>query len=306
MQHYWSLDSVQLQDAWITIGSFDGVHLGHQEIIQKLVTGAHAHGAPAVVLTFNPSPAVVLGKRPEQYYLTTPEERAELLGSLGVDIVITHHFTRQVAAITARDFISQLKSQFGLRHLCVGHDFALGRNREGDVKLLTKLGEEFDYQVQVVPPLEISGEVVSSSRIRVCLGDGDVAQANELLGRPYRVKGDVISGDGRGKTIGIPTANLSVWSKRALPVAGVYVCYAHINGISWKAVTNIGIRPTFENQSVSQHVETHILDFNEDIYGQVVLLDFYSYIRPEKRFKDVHALVEQIQRDITQTRKILN
>lgn len=306
MQHYWSLDSVQLQDAWITIGSFDGVHLGHQEIIQKLVTGAHAQGAPAVVLTFDPSPAVVLGKRPEPFYLTTPEERAELLGSLGVDIVITHHFTRQVAAITASDFISHLKSQLGLQHLCVGHDFALGRDRVGDVKFLTNLGKELNYQVQVVPPLEISGEVVSSSRIRACLVNGDVEQANKLLGRPYRVKGEVVSGDGRGKTIGIPTANLSVWSKRALPVAGVYVCYANINGISWKAVTNIGVRPTFENRSVSQHVETHILDFNEEIYGQVILLDFHSYIRSEKRFKDINGLVEQIRRDITQTRKILN
>ena len=305
MQHYWSLGSVQLHDAWITIGSFDGVHLGHQKIINKLVAGAHAQGAPAVVLTFDPSPAVVLGKRPEPYYLTTPEERALLLGDLGVDIVITYPFTRDVATISARNFISNLKSQLGVRHLCVGHDFALGRNREGDVNFLTKLGEEFDYQVEVVSPLEISDEVVSSSRIRARLLDGDVEQAKSLLGRPHRVKGEVVSGDGRGKTIGIPTANLSVWSKRALPSAGVYVCNAQVNGINWGAVTNIGVRPTFENRLVTQRVETHILDFNKDIYGQNVLLDFHSYIRAEQRFKDVDALVQQIHKDITTTRKIL-
>lgn len=303
MQHYWSLESVQLQAAWITIGSFDGVHLGHQEIIKKLVTGAHARGVPAVVLTFDPSPAVILGKRPEPNYLTTPEERAEFLGGLGVDVVITHQFTQQIAAIKARDFISFLKSQLGLQHLCVGHDFALGHNREGDVKFLTQLGEELNYQVSVVDPLEICGGVVSSSRIRACLVDGDIEQANMLLGRPYRIRGEVISGDGRGKTIGIPTANLAIWSKRALPGAGVYVCHADINGESWKAVTNIGVRPTFENHLVSQRVETHILDFNKDIYGQVLYLDFYSYIRAEKRFKDIESLVKQIHSDIAQAEK---
>ncbi len=305
MQHYWSLDSVQLKDAWITIGSFDGVHLGHQKIIHKLVAGAHAQGSPALVLTFDPSPAVVLGKRPEPYYLTTPEERAILLGELGVDIVVTHPFTPDVASISAKNFVSNLKSQLGLRYLCVGHDFALGHNREGDVTFLTQLGEELDYQVEVIPPLEIANEVVSSSRIRAYLLDGDVEQAKKLLGRPYRLKGEVVSGDGRGKTIGIPTANLSVWSKRAIPKAGVYACNAQINGINWRAVTNIGVRPTFKSRTVTQRVETHILDFNGDIYGQNVLLDFHSYIRSEQRFKDVDALVQQIQRDITTSRKIL-
>lgn len=305
MQHYWSLDSVQLKDTWITIGSFDGVHLGHQKIIHKLVAGAHAQGSPALILTFDPSPAVVLGKRPEPYYLTTPEERATLLGELGVDFVVTHPFTRDLASMSAKDFITKLKSQFGLRYLYVGHDFALGHNREGDVTFLSQLGEEFDYQVEVIPPLEITGEVVSSSKIRAYLLAGDVKQANKLLGRPYRVRGEVVSGDGRGKTIGIPTANLSLWSKRAIPKAGVYACNAQVNGINWRAVTNIGVRPTFENRLATQRVETHILDFDKDIYGESIYLDFHSYIRSEQRFKDVDALIQQIQRDITLSREIL-
>jgi riboflavin kinase/FMN adenylyltransferase len=229
-----------------------------------------------------------------------------LLGELGVDFVVTHPFTHDLASMSAKDFITNLKSQFGLRYLYVGHDFALGHNREGDVTFLSQLGEEFDYRVEVIPPLEITGEVVSSSKIRAYLLAGDVKQANKLLGRPYRIKGEVVSGDGRGKTIGIPTANLSLWSKRAIPKAGVYACKAHVNGINWRAVTNIGVRPTFENGLATQRVETHILDFDKDIYGETIYLDFHSYIRSEQRFKDVDALIQQIRRDITTSRKILS
>ena len=153
--------------------------------------------------------------------------------------------------------------------------------------------------------IEITGEVVSSSKIRAYLLAGDVKQANKLLGRPYRVRGEVVPGDGRGKTIGIPTANLSLWSKRAIPKAGGYACKAQVNGIDWRAVTNIGVRLTFENRLATQRVETHILDFDKDIYGETIYLDFHSYIRSEQRFKDVDALIRQIQRDITLSREIL-
>ena len=200
----------------------------------------------------------------------------------------------------------RLKSHLGLSHLCVGHDFALGKNREGNVQALRHLGESLGYQLQVIPPYKIDGKVVSSSRIRACLVKGDVKQCSRLLGRPYQIKGKVIPGDGRGKTIGIPTANLSIWSKRALPQAGVYVCKAHVNGIGWGAVTNIGLRPTFEEQSNFQRVETHVLDFDKDIYGQEIQLDFISYIRAERRFEGAGALVEQIQVDISQARKALS
>jgi riboflavin kinase/FMN adenylyltransferase len=168
------------------------------------------------------------------------------------------------------------------------------------------MGKEFGYQVEVLPPLKYDDEVVSSSRIRACLVERSVEQAMQLLGRPYQINGEVISGDGRGKTIGIPTANLSIWPKRALPDAGVYVCKARVNGGIWGAVTNIGVRPTFENQPVFQRVETHILDFDEDIYGQKVHLDFLSFIRAERRFEGIEALVEQIKKDISQARKDLS
>lgn len=306
MVHYLSLDSVQLQDAWLTIGSFDGVHLGHQEIIGRLVAGAHKTGIPAVVLTFYPHPAVVLGKRTEPVYLTNPQDRANLLGGLGVDVVITHPFNHDVARMSASEFMARLKSHLGVSRLCVGQDFALGRNREGDVPTLRHIGEQMGYQVQDVTPYIIDGIVVSSSRIRASLIDGNVEQASRLLGRPYQIIGEVVFGDGKGKSMGVPTANLSVWSERALPKAGVYVCRAYVNGLAWGAVTAIGKGSTHMNQPVTKIVETHILDFNEEIYGQEIALDFLTYLSANHRFNNVGALVEKIQDYISQAGKVLN
>jgi riboflavin kinase/FMN adenylyltransferase len=305
MQHFRSLDGVQLQKVWLTIGSFDGVHRGHQEVIRRLVEGADNAEALAVVLTFFPHPAIILKKRQKPFYLTTPEERARLLGRLGVDVVVTYPFTLDVAQLSALDFVRLLRSHLGLRHLCVGHDFALGRNREGDVNKLRKLGEEFDFEVDVVMPVEFENEVISSSEIRACLADGKIKLANQLLGRPYQLSGEVVAGDGRGRTIGIPTANLSIWEEKAIPKSGVYVCRVNVNGIARAAVTNIGYRPTFESQLTSPLVETHILDFEADIYGQEVKLDFIAYLREEQRFDNADALVRQIELDISQVGKYL-
>ena len=306
MRHLQSLESASLQDAWLTIGTFDGVHRGHQEIVRRVVAGARQAGAPAVALTFFPPPALVLKKRSEPYYLTAPDERAELLGELGIDVVITHPFTPELAAVTAYDFMAMLKKHLGLKHLCVGYDFALGRGREGDVDRLKQLGEEFGYTVDAVSAVQVEGQVVSSSLIRLHLAQGDIEEVARLLGRPYRVIGEVVQGDGRGKSLGIPTANLSVWAERAIPKAGVYVCQAQVNGRMWGAVTNVGVRPTFENQPVQPRVESHIFDFNEDIYGQQVLLDFLAHLRGEARFPNPQALVEQIHKDIHQARDYFN
>lgn len=303
MRHYQNLESVSLQDAWLTIGTFDGVHRGHQEIVKRVVAGARQAGASAVALTFFPPPALVLKKRSEPYYLTSPDERAELLGELGMDVVITHPFTRELAAVSAYDFVALLKKHLGLRHLIVGYDFALGRGREGNVDRLKQLGEEFGYTVDPVSAVQVEGKVVSSSLIRAHLATGEIEEVARLLGRPYRVSGEVVLGDGRGKSLGIPTANLSVWAERAIPKAGVYVCQAGVNGRVWGAVTNVGVRPTFENQPVQPRVESHIFDFDQDIYGQQVQLDFLAHLRDEVRFPNPQALVEQIHQDIHQARQ---
>ena len=197
MQHFRSLKDIQVQDAWLTIGSFDGIHSGHQEILRRLTSGAHAVNAPAIVLTFYPHPAVVLGKRKKAQYLTTPDEQAELLAALDVDYLITHPFTQDVAAQTARHFLSRVKNHLGLRQLWVGHDFAMGHNRAGDVPMLHRLGIALGFQVQVVPPVLLEGEIVSSSYIRSLLKSGKLNEANRLLGRSYSLRGQVVQGQGR-------------------------------------------------------------------------------------------------------------
>ena len=305
MQHFFALDNVRLEGVWLTIGSFDGVHRGHQEIIRSLTAEAHQHGASAVVLTFFPHPAEVLRGRDFPFYLTTPEEKAEILGDLGVDVVITHPFNREVAATPAAEFMNQLHRHLGMRHLKVGHDFALGRNRTGDAQALSEIGETLGYTVEQIPPFLWDDQVVSSSRIRFLLGAGQVAEAAELLGRSFSITGQVVLGDQRGRTIGFPTANLDPWQMRAIPAAGVYVCRTAVDGITYDAVTNIGVRPTFEANPVPPRVEAHLLDFNGNLYGSSLKLEFIQRLRGEQRFTSVNELINQIHRDVEATRQIL-
>ena len=305
MRHYLTLEGLSLEDTWLTVGTFDGVHRGHQEIVHQLAAGAHQLGYPAVVLTFYPHPAVVLGKRSDPFYLTTPEERAVLLGECGADIVITLPFDHQLAETSAHDFVSRLSQHLGMHYLVIGQDFALGKDREGNAARLGELGIEFGYTLEVFPPIQIDGEIVSSSRIRAALAAGDLKLVTRLLGRPFAVSGRVVSGDGRGSTIGIPTANLELWVERAIPKAGVYVSQATVNGEVWGAVTNVGVRPTFETQPVPLRVETHLLDFTGDLYGKEMRLNFLRRLRDEQRFPDIQALVEQIQSDIHTARQVL-
>ncbi len=302
MQHFYTLEEVRVQNAWLTIGAFDGVHLGHQEIIHKLTAGARADGAPAVVLTFEPHPTAVL--RPDKMHptLTTPEERASLLEALGVDVVITHPFNREVAGRSARAFLHKLKAHLGFKQFWVGYDFAMGRNREGDIPALRAIGSEMDYALRTVSPQTSDGRVISSSQIRRLLAAGEVDEAAALLGRPYRLHGTVIEGAKRGRTIGIPTANLLAPPGRAVPGGGVYVCQAFINGQSWGAATNVGVRPTFEGADAATSIEAHLLDFAQDIYEKNIQLDFLERIRGEQHFPDVQALVTQIQADVAQVR----
>lgn len=316
MQHFSSLEEISLQNSWLTIGSFDGVHLGHQAIVRQLTAGAHAEGLPAVVLTFFPHPAVVLGKRNDPFYLSSPEEKAALLGELGVDVVVTHPFNLNVSLLSPNEFMSNVTAHLHPSHLMVGYDFALGRGRTGDVVALSKIGEELGYYLEVIQPVTSGSEVISSSQIRQALRDGNVEEAARLLGRPYAIRGEIIHGDGRGKSIGIPTANLQVWAERAIPKAGVYVCQATFElsgeekraqtGVAYGAVANVGVRPTFEKQAVAPRVEAHLLDFDRDLYGQQIRLTFLARLRDEQRFPDVQTLVKQIHADIERGKEFLS
>lgn len=305
MVHYKSLEDLYLDASWATIGSFDGVHRGHQEIIHKLVQEAHQAQGQAVVVTFFPHPAVVLRGLQGPFYLTTPDERAALLEQLGIDAVVTLHFDKQLAAQTAEEFMQNLSTHLGLKKLLVGHNFGLGRGRQGDVPTLTRLGEQMGYQVEEISPIRNGEEAISSSRVRALLSKGDVQSAAELLGRPYKVTGEVNHGDGRGHGLGIPTANLAVWNERIIPAVGVYATWAWVEGQRQLSVTNIGVRPTFESEPVYARIETHLLDFDHDLYGQTMDLEFVQFLRREQRFSSIQALLDQIHQDISRTREVL-
>ena len=305
MQHYRSLGEVTLQNSWLAIGVFDGVHRGHQQIIRRLTAGAHENNAPAVVLTFDPHPAKVFG-RGEIRMLTLPDERAALFASLGVDVVITHSFNREVADTTAFDFMQQTKEHLGLAHLVLGYDSTVGRNREGNASRLTEIGSELGYTVEVVSALSDESGVISSTEIRKLIATGNVAEAARLMGHPYSLHGPVKHGDKRGRTINIPTANIEYPPDKLIPANGIYACRAYLNHHEYQAALNIGINPTFTPDKQTPNVEAHLLDFQREIYGEDVRLDFIARLRDELRFESVEKLLEQIWKDIEDTRRILN
>ena len=304
MAHYRSLEEVNLQNSWLTVGVFDGVHRGHQQIIRQLTAGAHADEAPAVVLTFYPHPATVLGGR-EIKGLTLPDERADLLAGLGVEAVITERFTRELSQVTAYEFMARLKRHLGLKHLLIGYDFALGKGREGNAPRLAEIGPELGYTVEVVSAVSDESGVISSTEIRKLIETGNVKEAAKLLGRPYSLHGPVIHGDGRGRTINVPTANIAYSSEKMIPAQGIYACWAYLNGQKHLAAINIGTNPTFTPDKETPNVEAHLLDFRREIYEQDVRLEFVARLRDELRFESVETLLEQIWKDIEDTRRIL-
>lgn len=304
VHHYTSLEGVNIRNTFLTIGSFDGIHIGHQQLICELNDNAHGVGGKSVVLTFHPHPAVILRGRTGAFYLTPPSEKVELLDKLGADIVITHPFTYELSQSTAREYISYLMNHLGFKQLLVGYDFALGKGREGNVPFLELLGKEFGFSVQVVDPVMSGGKIVSSSLIRNLISEGAVSEANKLLGRLYPVQGIVVHGDGRGKRIGIPTANLDTGDEKLIPAAGVYTCITQIQEKYLPAAVNVGTRPTFESSDMLSHVEAYILDFSGDLYGQEIKLEFIERLRGEIKYQSVEELLNQIYADIAQTRLI--
>jgi riboflavin kinase/FMN adenylyltransferase len=286
----------------LTIGVFDGVHLGHQALIRRVVESAHTSARRAAVVTFFPYPHVVLGHS-QPYCLTSIDEKLALFQQLGVDLSVVIEFTLETARMRAADFIGLLVNQLRLTELWIGHDFALGYQREGNAAFLQQAGPALGFSVNEVDAAALSGEIISSSRIREALRAGDVATARDCLGRPYGLTGAVVAGAHRGRTIGIPTANLSVWAGKATPAGGVYACIAHTGRAHCKAVTNIGVRPTFDNGAST--VEAHLLDFEGDLYGQQVALDFIARLRAEQKFHSVTELVAQVHSDIRRAREIL-
>jgi len=287
----------------LTIGVFDGVHLGHQFLIGKLKERAVEEGLLSGVVTFHRHPRLVLSPQSNITYLTSLKQRIRLLKGLGVELVLTLSFTPEMAQLGAREFVELLRRYLRVRRLVIGPDFALGRGREGGVPALKALGEELDFCVEEVPPRVYQGEVVSSTAIRGALSRGDVIKVSELLGRRFTLEGQVSKGDERGKILGFPTANLIPDPEQALPDDGVYATRAFLSETVYQAVTNIGIRPTFGGGQ--RLVEVHLLDFEGELYGRELEIELVARLRGEARFANAEELKAQIMKDVTQARAIL-
>jgi len=305
MQTYFGLPDPPFERrAHLTIGNFDGVHCGHQALVEQMARAAHAAGSMAGLLTFSPHPMAVLRPQVPLQFLTTPDERADLLAALGLDFVLVLPFTPETAALTAADFMQSLVAHVPLSALWIGPDFALGHNREGDAQALGALGIKLDFHLQIMPPFEQEGEPVRSSRIRRLLSeDGAVDRAAALLGRPYQVLGEVQLGAQRGRTLGFPTANVALEPGRLAPKFGVYACWAWRGTKGYPAAVNIGRRPTFDNGEPS--IEAYLLDFSGDLYGETLGLGFVRRLRGEQRFEDIRALATQIRADADAARSVL-
>ncbi|MCZ7545625.1 MAG: bifunctional riboflavin kinase/FAD synthetase [Anaerolineae bacterium] len=307
MNHVQKLADVYLdRPSIVTIGAFDGVHRGHQHLVRQQVALARQRNAAAVVLTFFPHPDVVIRGLRGPYYLTAPDERAALLSALGVDVVVTLPFDEALRRTRAADFVNQMVTHLHMQALWVGPDFALGYKREGNVAFLQARGQEQGFEVRVVDlkQTQREGETISSAAIREALRAGEVEKAARFLGRPYRVAGVVAKGARRGHAIGFPTANLDVWAEQLIPATGVYAGWAWVGARRVAAATNVGVRPTFE-EDARQTVEAHLLDFTGELYDQNVAFDFVGRLRGEQRFDGIEALRQQIAKDVAQTRALL-
>ncbi len=287
----------------LTIGTFDGVHRGHQHLLRQVVARARATGRLSAAISFHPHPRAVLRPEIAPTYLSLPEERAAWVAALGLDLFIILPFTRELADLTAQAFVRQLCAGLHMRELWVGPDFAMARDREGDVPRLRQLAGECGYDLHVVEPLHDAAGPISSTRIRALLAGGQVAEAADLLGRPYSVSGEVIHGFARGRQLGFRTANIAPPAERLLPADGVYAVWVTVQGRILAGVANVGIRPSFD--AGRRLIETHLLDYDGDLYGQPMAVAFAHYLRPELRFEDVGQLIAQVQADIVTARRLL-
>ncbi len=286
----------------VTVGVFDGVHRGHQHLVAMLLEQARREQLAAVAVTFNPHPRTVIQPGTVITYLTSLEERVELLQGLGLDAVAVVPFSSETAQLSAVDFCRLLTEELEMKLLVVGTDFGLGRNREGTPEVLRPLGREMGFRVEVAPLLAEDAEKVGSSSVRLALAEGDVRHVARLLGRPFSLRGPVVGGDKRGRGLGFPTANIGLGLDRALPAYGIYVTRAYVRENSYQSCTSIGVRPTFDGGDKAT-VETYIIDFDEDIYGQEIRIDLLERLRAEIRFDEVGALIAQMHRDIEDTRE---
>ncbi len=286
----------------VTIGNFDGLHQGHRSLIKRLVACAREMGAPSLVYTFDPPPRVVLAPNRRQPRIQSWPDKVRIMGELGVDQVVVERFTRSFARHPPSWFVEEiLRRRLSPRALVLGYDFRFGSDRSGDINTVRTAFP--DVPIEQVEPLEQEGGIVSSSRIRSLVNSGEVEQAARLLGCPHVVRGTVVHGAARGRSMGFPTANIET-DAELMPAQGVYACRARTNGGTWlEAVANLGTRPTFDGQGFL--VEVHLLDFSGDLYGSEMEVAFFARIRGEQAFDGLDSLRIQIEKDVEQAKALL-
>jgi riboflavin kinase/FMN adenylyltransferase len=296
----------------LAIGFFDGVHLGHLEVVRQAVALARQHGFVPAVMTFDPHPRVVLGQGEQFHTVLTPlSDKLDLLAEIGIEAAYVIHFDKAFSEVTAEQFVKSFITPLGVKATVVGFDFAFGHRGEGNAEALRLYGNG-EIQVQVVSPVYLEGEKVSSTRIRDRLAEGDCDNVTPLLGRPYEIKGVVVHGDARGRLLGFPTANVLPQQPYVIPRLGVYAIYVDVlsatgaSGSRYHGVLNIGYRPTFEAPGGMLKLEAHLFDFEGDLYGRELALTFHRFLRPEKKFESIDQLVAQISSDAAEARAILS
>ncbi len=289
----------------LAIGVFDGVHLGHQQIIRQTVTDARQHDAVALVVTFDHHPSVVVAPERVPPLIFSRSQKIRAIESLGADALLEIHFDKAFSEKTGEEFIRELARDLGKIHsVCVGADFVFGRKRSGDVALLKKLGAELDFQVHGHAAVALDGELVSSTRIREAILAGDLDAAGQMLGRPYAICGSVMTGDKIGRQLGFPTANLDV-TGLVLPPNGVYAAGTKLNYQRYRVALNIGLRPTVTTKEPQLRVEAHLLDFSGDLYGMEMEMEISAKLRAEQRFASLSKLQEQIVQDVAAVRAMV-
>ncbi len=295
-----------LPSSVLTIGNFDGVHLGHRALIDRVLQEARAAKVPSVVMTFEPHPVKVLHPDRHLKRIFDSADQALELQKLGVDLLINEPFSREFSQLPPERFVLDwIYRPFSPAKVVVGYDFSFGAGRVGSIQFLKQKALELGFEIEILPPVKVGDILVSSSRIRQALAEGDVSLAKKLLQRPFYLSGLIVKGAGRGRTLGIPTANLNTHAE-TVPAPGVYCAWAEIHGKRHPAMVNIGFNPTFQLTPHQPAIEAHLLDFSADIYGEELNLYFMARIRDEQKFSSAQALVQQIKLDILRGREILS
>jgi len=288
----------KVKNAVVTVGSFDGLHLGHFKILDEVKKVVQDLKGSSFVITFEPHPRLVLSKDFGLKILTSLSEKIKILEEAGIENLAVINFTKEFSQLTSDEFISQIiVDKIGAAHMVIGHDHKFGKDRLGNVQKLSEVGKLYNFSVAEVPPVSTNGEIINSSKIRSALAEGDLLIANKFLGRNYSLEGIVVVGMKRGRTLGFPTANIKPDdSNKAIPKNGVYVVKCELEDNVYSGVMNIGIRPTFEDKK-ELVLEVHLLNFNRDIYGKKLRIEFIKRLRDEKKFASKEDLIEQMKTD---------